>query len=153
MAIGARRAVYILVKYTLTVINPTTLPYSISTATSSMFSPICGHVTPLHGGTRVQFGEASFQPGYPVIRCQHCKQLTPVTNTELPRPVPYVAVDPQLPSAHSTTYPPISRTAVSSTNTAAQVNSFGDFKFASFGNALKYQRSMVFGSHMGALVK
>ena len=155
-AIGARRVVYIPVKHTLTVINPTTLPYSMSTShISSMFSPVCGHLTPLHGGTRAQFGEASFQPGYPVIRCQHCKQLTPpTTHTELPPPAPHVAVDPQLTSAHSTppaphiavdprltsvhspAYSPISRTARSSTDSSTEANSFGDFKSASFGKGL-----------------
>lgn len=123
--------------------------------TSSMFFPICGHLTPLHGGTRAQYGAASFQPGYPVIRCQHCQQLAPpTTHTELPPPAPHVAVDPRLTSAHSTppaphiavdprltsahstAYSPISQTTVSSTGTAAPDNSFGDFKSASFGNAL-----------------
>jgi len=95
-----------------------TLRYStiIMSVNPSMFFPFCGHLTPANGGTRLQFGEASFRPNCHVIRCEHCQQLIPTTSIVAPphRPTArsqHITVDPQLIRTHTTQSPPVSVTS------------------------------------------
>ena len=108
-----------------------------------MFSPFCGHVTPGNGGTRFQFGEASFRPNCHVIRCEHCQQLIPTTTTVAPphRPTArsqHIPVDPQLIQTHTTQYTPVSVASDTTrgSNVANRTDSFGDFKATNFHNSL-----------------
>jgi hypothetical protein len=69
-----------------------------------MFSPICSHVIPAHGGTRVQFSEVSFRPDSAVIRCEHCQQLIPTTIITTHRRTPHTPVGLQVSHSHMDTY-------------------------------------------------
>ena len=100
-----------------------------------MFSPICGHLIPSNGGTRTQFGEASFEPGCIISHCQHCRQLVPAT-TVSSQPTSHVAVDPQLTHIRPGMYTPIIYTIVNITVNTIGTDSFGDVKVASIQNTL-----------------
>ena len=100
------------------------------------FSPICGHVTPLNGGTKAQSGEASFHPGCPVVRCQHCRQLIPIATA---KPLRYPPIDPQLSSTyhHFGSFNSLeSLICIAEYIDTDRPDSFEDFKAATFQNAL-----------------
>lgn len=101
-----------------------------------MFSPICGHVTPANGGTKAQFGDASFLPGCSVVRCPHCHQPIPTATITMLQPISSTPIDPRILYNHPTASTSIASGLVPANINANPEGPFGDFKGASFQNAL-----------------
>jgi hypothetical protein len=134
MILWSRKVVYILLSEAL--FNTILSDYNIISAISSMFSPICGHVTLANGGTRAQFGDASFHPGCSVVRCPHCHQPIPTATITTLQATSSTQIDPRILYNH-----PIASTSMGSAHAPANIDAnpegpFGDFKGASFQNAL-----------------